>query len=374
MSGKRWRACFVLWSALLGAHFPAVARAQKSTTAVDCRGSVFEPHLDFEFRFFTGFRVSIRARELSGPERPMIARVRIEPLEPADAKPVELNSEGWLQNIPADARGSIEIDGSFAVGPGLYRIEWFLLDSLGHSCKLTWDVDAALTKRDGDVTLQLGPGEIADSRLGLFRPEKVRTDPALGQPLRVKVLLNLDTWSRRRAGVRLFEFMPRISALRAISRHPRIARVALVAFSVEEQQTYLRHGLQDHFDFPGLQPAIDEISPALISFEQLGKDKTKDFLTEILLRELPGDEDVDAYIFLGPDPEPGRRADKDNLAAIGRLPAPVFYLNLARNPWKGLLGSATSALDGKQLRYRDPRDLAEAINEVIEKIDARRAQ
>ena len=348
--------------------------AAQPVTEVHCRGEVFEPRLDFEFRFFTGFRVSVRARQLVGPERPMIARIRITPLDAPGAEPAELTREGKLQRIAENARGHVEIDGSFAVGPGRYRFEWLLLDKLGHRCELSWEIEASLSKRDANVSLQLAPGEIADSRLGLFRPEPVRADPSQGAPLRVKVLLNLDVWSRRRAGVRLFEFMPRISALRGVSRHPRVGSVALTAFGVDEQQVYLRHGLQNRFDFPGLQPAIDEISPALVSIEQLGKDKTRDFLTELLLDELPGDEEVDAYIFLGPDPEPGRRADKGNLAAIGSLPAPVFYLNLARNPWNGLLGSATSALGGKQFRYRDPVDLAAGIEAIIRRADEARGR
>ena len=168
--------------------------------------------------------------------------------------------------------------------------------------------------------------------------------------------------------------MPRLSALRAISRHPRIGEVSLTAFSVDEQRIYLRHGLQDRFDFPGLRPAIDEISPAIVSFEQLGKDKSREFLTELLLKELPGDEPVDAYIFLGPDPLFGGRADKKELQQIGPLAAPTLYLNFARAPWKGMIGAAAKALGGKQIRYRDPRELAEGVAELVERVDAAAGQ
>ena len=364
--GSAWNAVLLLWLALA----PPTSAGQPSSGALSCEGRVHPPQLDFEFRFFSGYQVSIPTRELVGPERPVIARLRVTPIEPAGAEPVELTTKGTLPRIPERTRGDVFIDGSFAVGPGRYRVEWLMVDSFDSGCSLEWEIEAKLSKRDSNVKLQLEAGEVADSRLALFRPERTRIDPSLGRPLRLKVLLNLDVWGRRRASVRLFEFFPRLAALRAISRHPRIDEVALTAFSVDEQRVYLRHGLQERFDFPGLRSAIDEISPAIVSIEQLGKDKSRDFLTELLLAELPSDEEVDAYVFLGPDPQFAGKADKDGLAAIGPLAAPALYLNFARAPWKGLIGSAAKAVGGKQIRYRDPRELAEALAELVERADA----
>jgi len=348
---------------------PSDAAAQPATEPLDCKVRVFEPRLDFEFRFFTGYQVAIPTKQLRGPERPVIARLRVTPLEPAQPEPAELTTEGSLPRIPERAGGEVFIDGSFAIGPGRYQVEWLILDSLDRSCTLTWEVEAKLDKRDRNVKLRLQPGEVSDSRLALFRPETAQADPDVGRPLRVKVLLNLDVWNRRRASVRLFEFLPRLAALRAISRHPRVGEVALVAFSVDEQQVYLRHGLQKRFDFPGLRPAIDAISPAMVSIEQLGKGKSRDFLTELLLAELPGDEEVDAYVLIGPDPQFAGKADKSQLAAIGPLAAPTLYLNFVRAPWKGLLASAAKAVGGDQIRYRSPRELAEALSELVERAD-----
>lgn len=364
---------------LVGALLTGAALSQdpaaETGEILDCRARIFEPSLDFEFRFLTGYQVSIPMRQLVGPERSVIARLRVTPIEPADAKQIELTSEGAFPRVPERGRGEIVIDGSFAVGPGRYRVEWSVKDRFDNSCSLAWEIEAELSKRDRDVKLQLEPGAVSDSRLALFRPESTKVDPSIGRPLRIKVLLNLDIWARRRrAGVRLFEFMPRLAALRALSRHPRIGEVSLTAFSVEEQRTYLRYDLQDRFDFPGLRPAIDEISPAIVSLDQLGKDKTRDFLTNLLIAELPGDEEFDAYVFLGPDPQAGRKPDKDELQAIGTLPAPAVYLNFTLAPWKGQLGSAAKAVGGKVIGYRNPRELAEAIAELVERADAAAGQ
>ncbi len=344
--------------------------AEQPRQTLNCKVAVFEPRLDFEFRFYTGYQVSIPSRQLAGPERKIDARLLITPLEPAEAEPTELTSSGAFPAVKQGSRGHIAIDGSFAVGPGRYRVEWSIVDSLNRGCSLNWEIEAGLTKRDGEVKLQLEPGHASESRMALFRPENVKVDESLGRPLRVKVLLNLDVWNRRRARVRLFEFMPRLAALRAMSRHPRIGEVALTAFSVDEQSVYFRQPLRNRVDFPRLRPAIDKISPAIVSIEQLAKDSSRDFLTKLLLEELPGDEPVDAYVFLGPDPEPGRKAKKESLAEIGALGAPTVYLTFTQAPWKGLMGTANKAVGGKQIRYRNPRELAEALAALVEMADS----
>lgn len=327
------------------------------------------PVLDFEFRFFTGYTVVVPVKELIGPSRMVRVELEITPLTPEDAEPVELSSETMTDVIPEGAKGKIEINGSFVVGEGDYRVDWLLEDSIGKSCRLSWEIRAKLKRSDGDVRMTMKPGEIGDSRVYLFRPERVRVDHELGRPLRVKVFLNYDPWRRRRraAAPRLFEFAPRIAALRAISRHPRIGEVAMVAYSLDEQKVLHRHGLQDRFEYGPLRTALEELTPAMVSIDQLGKYRQRDFFTEMLLAELPGDEEVDAYIFLGPDAELRRKIPKDRLAEIGKLPAPVFALVSTRAPWKGLVGNAVKAFDGFQDRFLGPRDLAEALESVVQR-------
>src|SRR5690606_32232582 len=104
-----------------------------------------------------------------------------------------------------------------------------------------------------------------------------------------------------RTQIRMWELMPRFSTLRALSRHPRIGSLSMVAYSVEEQTVIARHGLQDSFDYRALRTNLDELQPAFVSIEQLQRDSDLAFFNEMLVRELPGDESVDAYIFLGPD-------------------------------------------------------------------------
>ena len=337
---------------------------------IDCKAYIGRPALDFEFRFFAPYSVALPVRQLAGPARRLGLTVRVTPLSMEDAEPVSFSADIELNEIPDTVRGNIEHNASFVVGPGRYGVEWELRDTLGNNCLLRWEIEAKPRRSERDVRFSMAPGEVGDSRIFLFRPEEVRFDEQAGRPLRIKVFLNFDAWRRRRAaGVRLFEFLPRIGALRALSRHPRIGNLSMVVYSFQEQKVLHRHDLQDRFDFPELREAIDELSPALVAFEQLGKYKQRDFFTQMLLDELPGEEPVDAYIFVGPDAEYGRKPQAERLAEIGELGAPVFGLVSSRAAWKGLVGNAVKAFDGRLYRYSGPQQLSEALEKLLIEVE-----
>jgi len=185
------------------------------------------------------------------------------------------------------------------------------------------------------------------------------------------VFLNLDVPTRRsRTRIRLWELMPRFAALRALSRHSRIGSLSMVAYSVEEQAVITRHGLQDSFDYRALRTNMDELKPGFVSIDQLERDSDLAFFNEMLVEELPGDEAVDAYIFLGPDVFARKNREKELLESIGQLPEPVFFLADSRAPWKGLVGKAVNFFEGRTFRFYDPAQMAESVEKIIRELDA----
>lgn len=360
-----------LWAQLLDVPQPDDLDAP-TTDNLDCKAYVGRPALDFEFRFFAPYSVALPVRQLAGPARRLALSVRVTPLSLETTEPVSFSADIDVDKVPDTVRGNIEHNASFVVGPGRYGVEWELRDTLGNHCLLRWDIEAKPRRSERDVRFSMAPGEVGDSRIFLFRPEEVRVGEDGRRPLRVKVFLNFDPWRRRRAAsVRLFEFLPRIGALRALSRHPRIGELSMVVYSFQEQKVLHRHDLQDQFDFPELREAIDELSPALVSLEQLGKYKQRDFFTQMLLDELPGEQPVDAYIFVGPDAEYGRKPPAERLAEIEELGTPVFALVSSRAAWKGLVGNAVKALDGRIYRFSGPQQLSESLEKLLIEIEGK---
>jgi hypothetical protein len=337
---------------------------------IPCKVDVFGPSLDFELRFFVGFRLSAPSEPLAGPNRLFALRVLITPLDLPGVKPSLFERNFRSGPIPP-GRNEFQLRDSFATGPGRYKVQWMLLDSAGPHCYVEREVRAELRKKDRDLPLRAQPGEVVNSRLSLFRPERAIVGEGPKPPLRIKVFLNLDVpTTRGRTRIRMWELIPRFSALRALSRHPRIGSLSMVAYSVEEQTVIARHDLRSAFDYRALRTNMDELAPGFVSIEQLERDSDLAFFNEMLVRELPGDEAVDAYIFLGPDVFVRKNREKELLESIGQLPEPVFFLADGRAPWKGLVGKAVSFFQGKTLRFHNPSQMADSVERLVRELDA----
>ncbi|MEZ5367435.1 MAG: hypothetical protein R2748_35095 [Bryobacterales bacterium] len=306
-----------------------------------------------------------------GPARTVVLQVTVTPLDLEDAEPVRMQRAERAGPIPEELRRQrVEVSGSFVVGEGRYSVLWQMYDSLGAYCEVKWKIEAKRRRGERDLRLAIEPGEVGESRVYLFRRQKIRPNSETGKPLDLRIFLNLDPWRHRRAraGVRLFEFVPRLAALRALARHPRVGRISLVAYSVEEQSVYLRSELSDEVDFSELEVAIEKLSPAFVSIDQLGKHKPRDFFGELMATDFPGDEPADAYVFLGPDAEIGRSLPGEAKRSIAKPAAPVFMLQTLRTPWRGVIGNFVDHVDGKEYRFSQPKDLGDAIDDIMKRI------
>ena len=330
-----------------------------------------EPSLDFEFRFFSGFLATIQARDLAGPARVthMLLTVTPLPIEGVDLEVTEtqvLRQKIETGPIPEGTRGQAELRGAFVVGEGRYKVRWDLQDSINHFCSVEWKIDARRAKSKKNVKGSLRSGEVGDSRVYLFRSEDSVIDPD-ASPLNVKVFMNFDVWRRREtaASVHLWQYTRRLATLRALARHPRIGKISMVVYSLEEQEVFYRHGLQEKIDFAPMEQAIAKLSPAFVAFEQLGRHKEREFFGDLLLKEVQAD-DVGAFIFIGPDFQFGKKLSEEDVATLEAAPAPAFYLKTSSSPWKGLVGNAIRAMDGDEINIHTPRRLARAVEKIVQ--------
>ena len=359
----------LLFVFVLAGSSPVVGAEDGSSGDIPCKVDLFGPGLDFELRFFVGFRLYAPSTPLAGPSRLFALRVLVTPLDVPGVKPSLFERNFKAGPIPP-GRNEFQVRDSFATGPGRYKVQWILVDSNGPSCYVEREISAELRKKFQDLPLRAQPGEVFDSRLRLFRPERAIVGDGPEPPLRIKVFLNLDVpTNRSRTRIRTWELMPRFSALRALSRHPRIGALSMVAYSVEEQTVIARHGLRDAFDYRALRTNMDELEPGFVSIDQLQANSDLAFFNEMLVRELPGDEEVDAYIFLGPDVYTRKNREKELLESIGPLPAPVFFVADGQAPWKGLVGKAVSFFNGKTLRFYDPIQMTDSVEKLVRELD-----
>jgi hypothetical protein len=338
-----------------------------------CRLQTREPWLDYEFRFFAPFWVEIPLRRLYGGGQRFAVSAVVEPVSVEGAEPVVIRDEFELnKEIPERARGALEYGAAFALGEGRYEIEWRLEDEAGRSCTLSWKLEAKRSRRDRGLNLTVKPGEVAPADVYLFRPEPAVESAGTG--LRVKLLMNLDVTSRRRAQVQYWRYAPLISGLRVMSRHPALAEFAVVAFSLEEQQVLFHEGFSNRIRFPALGDAIASLTPATVELRTLRQGSDLEFLDELLAKELNDTAQVDAIIFLGADDRFGKRVSPATLEQVRARRTPVFHFNTTRFVWRGAIGNAVKSLGGKEYRVRLPHELARAVDELVTEILAQRPQ
>ncbi len=341
------------------------------TIPLKCKLHKFKPRLDYELRLFTGYWVDIPTKQLAGPENDWYVTLVVRPLSREDKEPIRIDQQVRTADIPANLKGSIEFSGSFAMGEGSYDVSWHLRDRTGRYCDVSWDVNAKLSRGDRKVDLALGPGEIASSAIYLFRREPPSEEDPDGPNLRIKVLLNLDSGSRRRVTRRPWQYGPMLSTLRLLARHPDTYQFSVVAYSFEDQSILHRQALANQIDFRALGRALKSLSPGTVEFGHLGKGKETDFFGRLLHDEVTNDGTLDALVFLGHDPFTGKRVSEEFVRSLDRGEYPAFYLNSSRHPWRGIVGEAVRTLGGKTYSIRKPAELSSALDKMLARIRQR---
>lgn len=336
------------------------------TKQLSCKVRKFNPRLDLEFRLHTGYWVEIPFKELIGPETVWRMELVVEPISPESAQPVTIEQFVETGAVPETVKGTVEMSGSFAVGEGSYRATWHLTERFGRYCSVAWNVQAKRGRRDRDVPLALEPGEIKPARQYLFRQEKPVDRSLAGGDLHLKVFLNLDTGSRRRATVRPWLIAPMVAVMRNLFRRPEFGEFALVAYSLEDQKVLYRSDYGQDFNFQAMGSTLRQLAPATVDFRDLARDSETNFIEELLSGELRSDDRADAIVFIGYEHWEGKRIPKQRVTLFEPPRAPVFYFNFAWHPWNTTLGKAVREWGGSQFRIRNPRELLQAVEKVVE--------
>jgi hypothetical protein len=340
--------------------------------ALKCHLGRREPVLDYEFRFTAPFWVRIPLRLLHGGGRRLSSTTLIHPISIEGAETVRLEDAYVLgEEVPEGMSGELWWGNALALGEGLYKVDWRIEDEAGRSCELSWTLEAKLPRRRR-VDLTLKPGEAMGALVSLFRPEPAAEKS--GTALRVKVLMNLDTQSRRRALVNIWQYVPMISGLRVMSRHPALAEFTVVAFSLAEQRVLHRQQFSREINFPKLGDAIDSLKPAMVEVENLRPGSDLEFLDVLLARELNDIEQVDAIIFVGADDRFGMRVSPETLEWVRTKDIPVFHFNSTPYLWRGAIGNTVRSLGGTEYKVRQPHELVKAVDQLVAEILANQPQ
>lgn len=350
----------------------AVLEAGEARQDLPCKVEDHKPLLGFDLRFHSSFYVTVPMQELEGDQNLLTIVFRVRP---------EGNPDGdryFIQRVkvPAideDAKGDAFLEGGFDVGEGNYTVEWLMRDRAERVCSTSWKVEASLSAKDKQIELADAPNSISPSLGEQFHDEPPVTRNAGDLPLHVKILINFAPQRARSATLRPVDTSALVSILRTISRDPKIGKFSLVAFNMQDQKVIYRQDNVERIDFPKIGEALRDIKLGTVNLKNLAiKNSETEFLSDLLRKELVGNEMPDALIFAGPKVLLDQNVPQETLRSVGSVDYPVFYLNYnlypQQIPWRDSIGHAVKHFQGTEYTISRPRDLWFSVTEMVQKI------
>jgi hypothetical protein len=349
----------------------AVLELQEPRKDLPCTVTPVKPTLGFDLRLHAGYEVNIPLKDLAGSEGFLLIVFRVTPELHKD-QPVYFSQRVRMPPIADDARGEVEMEGSFDLGEGAYHVDWLMQDPTERVCSSYWDVEAALADSDREVGLVVLPGEVRATDLEPFReePPVERTQP--DRPLSVKVLLNFAPQRTNSVVLRPLDVKALVSILRSVYREPRIGTFSVVAFNLQQQRVIFRQETASRIDFPALGTAVNSLALGTVDIRRLGeKNGDTQFLSNLVRREVGGGK-FDAVVFAGPKALLEENVPAEDLKQMGQVESPMFYMNYILDPqaapWRDAIGNVVKFFRGAEYTISRPKDLWNALTEMVTRI------
>lgn len=347
----------------------AVLESQEVRKDLPCTVTQVKPALGFDLTFHSGYEVTIPLKELAGSENMLTMIFRVTPAARGNS-PIYFSQRVRVPTIQEDAGGNAYLQGSFDLGEGKYKVDWLMRDRTERVCSSYWDVEVALATKDKELSLVLPPGSVQATDAEAFKEEppveRVQTQP----PLNVKVLINFAPLNSGSTVLQPLDTNALVSVLRTIGRDPRIGRFSIVAFSLSEQRVVYRQDNADRIDFPAMGKALQQLNLATVDLRTLSqKHGDTEFLANLIKKEMGGKEHPDAMVFAGPKALLDENVPAEDLKGVGEPDYPVFYMNYnldpQATPWKDAIGHAVKFFKGYEYTITRPRDLWNAVTEMV---------
>jgi hypothetical protein len=351
----------------------AVLEAQDVRHDLPCTVTPVKPLLGFDLRFHAGYEVSLPLREAAGKDGLLTTVFRVVPTDRKDAAAVYFSHRMTVPDIEEDAKGTAYLQGTFDLGEGNYHVDLLMRDRSERVCSFHWEVTAELPAKDKNLNLMIPSGAAEASEREPFKQEPPIEHSGAQQPLKVKVMVNFAPQKTYSATLEPLDTNALVSILRSISREPRIGKVSVVAFNVQQQRVVYRQQEADQIDFPALGEALRSLNLGTVDLKLLGQKRGEtDFLTELITEEMGSGQHPDAVIFAGPKVMLEEAVAPETLRKLSDVTYPVFYMNYNLdprvNPWRDAIGTAVKRLNGYEYTISRPRDLWYAWTEIMSRI------
>lgn len=350
----------------------AVLEAQEVRKEINCTVTPEKPTLGFDLRYHAGFNITIPLKELAGEENTLTILFRVTPQD-QKSDPNYFIQRYSVPRVPDNAGGDTVLQGMLDLGEGSYHVDWLMRDRLQRVCSFYWDMEAALPAKDRDMKLEMAPNTVSAFHLEQFSAEPPTARVLNQEPLKIKVLLNFAPQDPGASTMRPQDTSALAGILRRLAREPQFGKFSIVAFNIQEQRVLYRQESGDTIDFPALGQAMTSIKLGTVDAAKLQrKHGDTEFLTDLIRREMGGDDHPDALIFAGPKVMLDASVPEEALKQLTDVRYPVFYMNYALNPqaapWRDAIGRVIHMFRGTEFTITRPRDMWFSVSDMISRI------
>jgi hypothetical protein len=327
-----------------------------------CNVRTWNPFLDFNFRYETGFVIFSSFRQFAPGEK-LIAYLRV---TPQGSAPVLLGETFDIPEHQLDAirqlhpkelrKLQLTLSGAFSIGQGRYTVELWLQDG-PDSCYRRWNLGTGRYNNEV-VPLALRAGEVmpltAESWDGKLDANGLRLTVLLDAAPMNPYAARLHAWDRA------FLLQTLASLLRGLP----CQSVRMLAFNLDQQSEVFRQEKFDAGGFARLAKTLREFEPAIVSYKALHRGNWNKFLLRLAQEQTSAKEPSDVVVFLGPI----SHFDQKVLIEPPEAGRPhFFYFEFHRlgAHFPDSIEYLTKALHGTVFLINSPKDLALAIQEMM---------
>lgn len=336
---------------------------------LNCSVTPDKASLGFDLKFHSGYSVTLPLKDLTGLGNRLTIVFRV--ASTGSTVPVYFDQHVRVPPIQQTS-GDVLLNGVFDLGAGDYHVDWLMRDLAGLYCSTSWDVSAQLSAHDRGVNVALPANAVAASEQERFQaePPVMRT---AADPLNVKVLMNFAPEHPGAATMAPQDRSALVGILRNLARNPRLGRISLIAFNVDQRRVIYRQDFSSAIDFPAFGTALKSLTLGTVDFHALeDKNGGMVFLSTLIRNEMAADPNVDGLVFVGPRSLLDSSIPEDDLKRIREPAYPIFYLNYEPDPsavpWRDAIGRMVKFFKGREYTISGPRDLWNAVSETVDRM------
>ncbi|MCU0227022.1 MAG: hypothetical protein MUF01_05245, partial [Bryobacterales bacterium] len=145
-------------------------------------------------------------------------------------------------------------------------------------CVMRWTSVARAPQQEPRGGIRLAPGEIGNRAMEMGAPQRAVEKRADG--IRACVLLNVENRYREDFATDWYSAEIAIGTIRLIAEDPAVRAIAVVAFSLPQQEELYQQEFEATVDFPRLTAAYERLETGVVKLTQLGTERELEFLRQ----------------------------------------------------------------------------------------------